>query len=93
MKRKSFTMDDAAERAQVSRQPVSRVLHSNDYVSEKIREKVEKAIKTLVFFLDPVTRSLAHNRTYLVAVVVTEFTGYTRARVLVGAGKPCGRRV
>ena len=29
-------------------------------------------------------RSPAHNRTYLVAVVVTEFTGYTRARALVG---------
>ncbi len=44
MKRKSVTMDDVAERAQVSRQTVSRVLHSNDYVSEKTWEKVEKAI-------------------------------------------------
>jgi DNA-binding LacI/PurR family transcriptional regulator len=64
---------------------VSRVLHRNDYVSKKTREKVEKAIGDLGFFPDPVARSLAHNRTYLVAVVVTEFTGYTRARVLVGA--------
>ena len=85
MKKKSITMDDVAARARVSRQTVSRVLHSNDYVSEKTREKVEKTIKALGYYPDPVARSLAHNRTYLVAVVVPEFTGYTRARVLVGA--------
>jgi len=85
VKRNNVTMDDVAERARVSRQTVSRVLHSNDYVSERTRQEVEKAIKALGYFPDPVARSLAHNRTYLVAVVVTEFTGYTRARVLVGA--------
>jgi LacI family transcriptional regulator len=92
MKRKSVTMDDVAARAKVSRQTVSRVLHSNDYVSERTREKVEKAISDLGFFPDPVARSLAYNRTYLVAVVVTEFTGYTRASVLVGAEEEARRQ-
>ncbi len=85
MEKKNVTMDDVARRARVSRQTVSRVLHSNDYVSVKTRRKVDQAIKSLGYFPDPVARSLAHKRTYLIAVVLTEFTGYTRAQILVGA--------
>jgi DNA-binding LacI/PurR family transcriptional regulator len=82
---KNVTMDDVARRARVSRQTVSRVLHGNDYVSAKTRRQVTQAIKALGYFPDPVARSLAHKRTYLIAVVLTEFTGYNRARILVGA--------
>ena len=85
MQKKNVTMDDVARRARVSRQTVSRVLHSNDYVSAKTRRDVTQAIKALGYFPDPVARSLAHKRTYLIAVVLTEFTGYNRARILVGA--------
>ena len=85
MEKKNATMDDVARRARVSRQTVSRVLHANDYVSARTRQKVMQAIKALGYFPDPVARSLAHKRTYLIAVVLTEFTGYNRARILVGA--------
>ena len=85
MERKNVTMDDVARRARVSRQTVSRVLHGNDYVSAKTRRDVTRVIEALGYFPDPVARSLAHKRTYLIAVVLTEFTGYNRARILVGA--------
>jgi DNA-binding LacI/PurR family transcriptional regulator len=92
MDKKNVTMDDVARRARVSRQTVSRVLHSNDYVSAKTRQKVNQAIKSLGYFPDPVARSLAHKRTYLIAVVLTEFTGYTRAHILVGAEEEARER-
>lgn len=92
MERKNVTMDDVARRARVSRQTVSRVLHGNDYVSAKTRRNVTQVIKALGYFPDPVARSLAHKRTYLIAVVLTEFTGYNRARILVGAEEEARER-
>jgi LacI family transcriptional regulator len=79
------TMDEVARSAKVSRQTVSRVLHDNAYIAPGTRERVRKAIEKLGYVPDAVARSLAHKRTYLVAAVLTEFAGYSRARILMHA--------
>jgi DNA-binding LacI/PurR family transcriptional regulator len=85
MTRRNVTMDHVAAAAGVSRQTVSRVLHGNDYVSEATRTRVLEAVRELGFMPDPVARSLARNRTFLLAVLITNFTGPSRAQELTGA--------
>ena len=79
------TMDDVAAAAGVSRQTISRVVHGHAYVSEPTRVRVQEAIQVLGYMPDPIARSLVRKRTFLLAVVITDFTGSTRAQVLMGA--------
>ena len=87
MGKKRVTIVDVANRAGVSRQTVSRVIHAPNIVAKPTKKRVVEAIETLKFRPDPLARSLVSKRTYTIAVVIVEFSAYTRSRVLSGAEK------
>jgi LacI family transcriptional regulator, galactose operon repressor len=60
-------IEDVAEAAGVSMKTVSRVLNNEPNVSDETRLKVEAAAKRLRYKPDPSARSLAGNRSYLIA--------------------------
>lgn len=82
---KRATMDDVGKLAGVSRQTVSRVLNHHPLVSAGAERRVRKAMEILSYHPDPVARSLATRRTYLIAVLTTSFTRYVPALTLDGA--------
>lgn len=60
-------IEDVAEAAGVSMKTVSRVLNNEPNVSDETRLRVEAAAKRLRYKPDPSARSLAGNRSYLIA--------------------------
>lgn len=60
-------IEDVAQAAGVSMKTVSRVLNNEPNVSDETRHKVEAAAKQLRYRPDPSARSLAGNRSYLIA--------------------------
>lgn len=60
-------IEDVAQAAGVSMKTVSRVLNNEPNVSDETRRKVEAAAKRLRYRPDPSARSLAGNRSYLIA--------------------------
>jgi LacI family transcriptional regulator len=86
MKKKSkSTIIDVAQAANVSRQTVSRVLRDPSIVADNTRKRVIKVIEKLGYHPDPVAQSLVTKRTYLIGILISGFTGYTRDRILAGA--------
>lgn len=71
---KKITIYDVAQKADVAISTVSRVLNGSPYVSEKTREKVQKAIEELEFRPQVSARNLASKRPQVVAVAVPSFT-------------------
>lgn len=65
-------IQDVAKKAEVGVGTVSRVLNNNGYVSEKTREKVEKAIQELQYTPNELARNLFRNRTNTIAVIVPD---------------------
>ena len=57
------SINDVAKRAEVAKSTVSLVLNNSGYVSEKTREKVEKAIKELDYMPSQLARNLSKMRT------------------------------
>lgn len=66
------SINDVAKRAEVAKSTVSLVLNNSGYVSEKTREKVEKAIKELDYMPSQLARNLSNMRTNLVGVVIPD---------------------
>lgn len=62
-------IEDVAERAGVSMKTVSRVLNNEPNVSERTRQRVEAAVKSLRYRPLPSARVLAGRRSYLVALL------------------------
>lgn len=62
-------IEDVALKAGVSTKTVSRVFNREPNVSEKVRLKVEAAAKELSYRPNPSARSLAGNRSYLIALL------------------------
>lgn len=65
-------IQDVARKANVGVGTVSRVLNKNGYVSDKTREKVEKAIQELQYTPNELARNLYHNKTNTIAVIVPD---------------------
>ncbi len=65
-------MRDVAERAQVSIRTVSNVVSGYTHVSERMRERVLKAIEELDYRPNPVARTLRTGRTGMLALIVPE---------------------
>lgn len=63
-------IQDVARLAGVSPTTVSRVLNNRGYISDKTREKVNKAMKELNYFPNDVARSLFNKRTNLIGVIL-----------------------
>ncbi|MFB6611792.1 LacI family DNA-binding transcriptional regulator [Agromyces sp. NPDC056379] len=66
------TMRDVADRAQVSLRTVSNVVSGYTHVSERMRERVLKAIEELDYRPNPVARTLRTGRTGMLALIVPE---------------------
>jgi LacI family transcriptional regulator len=62
-------IEDVAEAAGVSMKTVSRVLNQEPNVREETRRKVEAAVATLQYKPNPSARSLAGQRSYVVALI------------------------
>ncbi|AOH55007.1 LacI family transcriptional regulator [Peribacillus muralis] len=61
---------DVAKSAGVSPTTVSRVLNDRGYISDKTREKVQKAMKELNYFPNDVARSLFKKRSNLIGIIL-----------------------
>ncbi|MEP6484959.1 MAG: LacI family DNA-binding transcriptional regulator [Rudaea sp.] len=62
-------IEDVARIAGVSMKTVSRVFNNEPNVRERMRQRVEEAAKSLNYRPNPSARSLAGNRSYLIALV------------------------
>ena len=67
-----MTIKDLAKLAKVSPATVSRVINKSGYVSQDLREKVEKAIAESNFRPDPRARSLRGKQTNIVALIIPD---------------------
>ena len=70
------TIRDVAERAGVSIATVSRALNDKGDVSVQTRDRVREVARSVGYSADPIARSLATQRTRVVAVVVGDNAGH-----------------
>ena len=87
------TLEDVARRAQTSTITVSRALRRPGMVSEKLRERIAKAVTELGYVPDPAASALASRRSNVIGVLIPSVTNSVFAEVLSGlydtiAGKP-----
>jgi LacI family transcriptional regulator len=68
----SVTIKDVARHADVLPATVSRVLTQNDYVSEKTRDRVEKAVKELQYQPRATTRGIRKKQTLMVGLIIPD---------------------
>jgi LacI family transcriptional regulator len=68
------TIHDVAKRAGVAPITVSRVINHADYVSDGVRERVNRAIEELGYVPNVIARSLKSKRTDTLALVFTDIT-------------------
>lgn len=73
---------DVAERAGVSVTSVSRVLNGEKYISQRILEKVNEAIKELNYSPSQIARSLKKQKTDTIGVIVPDLTNYFCSTIL-----------
>ena len=69
------TIKDVADRAQVSRATVSRVINNTAQVTDLTRERVNAAIKALNYSPSPVAQSLASNTSNTIGLMVSSYLG------------------
>ncbi len=77
--------DDVARLAGVSRATVSAVVNGNKYVSDDLRERVERAIAQLGYRPDGIARSLKSSRTATIGLVIPSIESHFWAPVVRGA--------
>jgi LacI family transcriptional regulator len=66
----NLTLDDIAKQAGVSRSTVSRVINSQQYVSQDVRERVLRVIEETGFHPNLAARALASQRSWMIALVL-----------------------
>jgi LacI family transcriptional regulator len=83
---------DVARRAGVSRKSVSRVINREEYVSEALKKKVEKAIAQLNYAPDRQARSLRTGKSFHVAFVYQTPSSYYVISLVEGIQWCCRER-
>lgn len=75
----AVTIKDIAQHAGVSASTVSRVLNRNSYVSESVRERIEKAMEELHYQPSWAARSLRGKPSFLIGLIIPDIlnTYYT----------------
>lgn len=86
---RAITIIDVAKTAGVSFKTVSRVVNNEPLVSERTREKVQKAIKDLGYSPSVAARVLAGNRSFLIGLVYDTPNSYYMHSVQMGAMERC----
>ncbi len=74
MNTKKLTLDEIAERAQVSRTTASRVLNNQPHVRPEVRDRVLQVIAETDYHPNPVARSLASQRSGIIGLVLPRST-------------------
>ncbi len=82
-------IEDVAQAAGVSMKTVSRVLNHEPNVREDTRQRVEAAVKQLNYKPHPSARSLAGNRSYLVALLYDNPSSNYLMEILTGVLDAC----
>ncbi|TVY06544.1 LacI family DNA-binding transcriptional regulator [Paenibacillus cremeus] len=86
-----ITIDDVAKLAGVSKSSVSRVLNGNfEYMSEGMRQKIEKAIEQLDYRPNAVAQSLKKKETKVIGLVVGDLNSFW-SEALRGVQDECMR--
>ncbi|WP_409522140.1 LacI family DNA-binding transcriptional regulator, partial [Pantoea septica] len=86
------TMKDVARMAGVSTSTVSHVINNNRFVSEAVREKVDRAISTLNYAPSALARSLKLNQTHTIGMLLTTSSNPFYAEVVRGVEDSCYER-
>ena len=73
MTKKKYTIKDIANLAGVSNGTVDRVLHKRGKVSIKSFERVEKVLKEIEYYPNPMARNLRNNRTYRICALFPDY--------------------
>ncbi len=81
---KKVTVFDVADMAGVSKSTVSLVLTNSDKVSERTRERVNKAMADIGYVYNRDAASLRSKRSNLVAIVINDLTNPYSAQLAVG---------
>jgi len=79
------TLRDVAARAGVSVATVSRVLHSNGYVSASARARVEEALRESRYRLNTIPREMRQQRTIALGLIMHGLSNPFYAEVVAGA--------
>lgn len=83
------TMKDIARLAQVSTSTVSHVINNSRFVSDEIREKVQRVVKELNYTPSALARSLKVNETKTIGMLVTATSNPFFAEVMAGVELYC----
>ena len=89
MSKKRNTIYDVARRAQVAPITVSRVVNNSGYISKETRQRVEAAIQELNYIPNTLAQSLRHQKTNMVALIVTDITNPFWTTVARGVEDVC----
>jgi LacI family transcriptional regulator len=92
----NLTLEDIAKRAGVSRSTVSRVINSQQYVRQDVRERVLRVIEETGFHPNIAARALASQRSWMIGLVlprsVSSFFGDPYfPRLTQGIAQACNR--
>lgn len=80
----AVTINDVAKRAGVSHTTVSWVIHNDPRITQKTKDKVNKAIEELNYHPNYSARSLVKGKTDVIAVLTNFFSTYFELSVLRG---------
>lgn len=83
------TIKDVAQRAGVSVTTVSHVLNATRFVSEDARERVEAAVRELAYVPSAVARSLKHNATRTLGMLIPNNSNPYFAEIIRGVEDCC----
>lgn len=83
-KRRHPTIVDIAKLAGVAPMTVSRVINESGYVSQEMREKVERAVKELNYHPNGLARSLKRQRTQVVGILLPDIANPFSAELAGG---------
>lgn len=67
-----ISINDVAKRANVAKSTVSFVINNSGYVSQKTREKVEKAMKELNYVPSQLAKNLSNKKSNIVGIVMPD---------------------
>ncbi len=65
-----LTLEDIGKRAGVSRATVSRVINNHPYITDEVRERVQRVIQETGYQPNRIARSLASHRTGMIGLVI-----------------------
>jgi len=78
------SIKDVAKKAGVSISTVSNAINGTKYVSEELKQKINKAIAELDYKVNPVARSLKSKRTMSIGVIITDINRIFFPQVIKG---------